>query len=577
MRDNNGRGFSWGRRFAAGMMLAAAFALPGCSKKDKKPDETNVPTPTKEIVATGPLDKLTAPAEILLFGGADSPEGMIKAFAGMMGPAGAALNPAMAAGGLEQSFKLRAGAIDFAKPVRLAVANPKAHPEPMIVAVTAKGGRAEFEKALPPDHKKDDAGNAFSYAISKTTYVNFVDDFAVLTNDKDLFPKNRDFIKQLLGAKVDGQAAMAVSMKNITDAFGKEIDAAVEQSKHLPQREGTPGANPEQLAAIMDGTVAFFRSMDTVAISATMPEGGAILTIDCRPKAGSDLAKEVGELHAGKMGLLGKLPKDTAFVGTVTMDADHPSPLFSKLITFSMRSTFPAGAEKMAEAMDAWMKATTGEFTMAGYKQAGSDDLTIVSLTGVRDAPTLKKAWDDLHDLYKDPKLAEGLKRLGMAVEIKKDAYKIGKVSVSTQETKLDPKSPLAAQTAKMQGFLAPFLSTHYALTDDMAIVAMGKNAKSALEAWIGGKVEGGFDQTPAFAKAKAHAAENAGFLMWGSVRGIAAAFGAPGASALGAIGDSGVAMSLGAKDGAVRLVFDLPADQLQAIIQLGSQLKGMR
>ncbi len=167
------------------------------------------------------------------------------------------------------------------------------------------------------------------------------------------------------------------------------------------------------------------------------------------------------------------------------------------------------------------------------------------------------------------------MKKMGMEVEVKPDAYKIGNVSVTVQETKFDPKTG-GAQAAKMAAMLGPMMTSHYAVTDDVAIVAMGKDAKSAMEAWLSGKVEGGLDQSKAIAKAKAHAADNAFVLAWGSVGGVMSLLPLPAKPQIATNGDSGLSLSLGQKDGAMRLVIDVPADQIQEIFALGSQLKGM-
>jgi hypothetical protein len=562
MRHNPG----W--MFFAVVCLALAA---GCAKKEQKAEDAPKVTPTKEITAGGPLEKLAAPAGVMVFGGAESPQALVKAVSTMLGPAGAAVTPEVASQGIEQGLKLATGAIDFTKPMRIAVADPKTFKEPLLIAFSPKGGREGLEKALPADKKKDDAGNAFSYSGGHTTYVNFLDEWVVLSEDKDIFAKNRDFLKQLLGAKVGTQVAMVVSVKNLVGSFGAEIDAGLAQVGKMPQQ---PGVNPQQMADMMKGLAALMHDLETVVVTAGT-DGGLTLTFDARPKADTDLAKTAAASSSGKLAMLPKIPADAAFAMVMSMDTEHPSPLMRALMQWSLKSTFSAAGDKVMGITDAFMKACSGEYAYAGYKQAGSENLTMVSLTGVRDAAAVRKGWSELQGVYADPAVKANLEKVGMKIEVKPDAYKIGAVPVTVQETKLDPKNP---QMAQMQALLAPMLTSHYAVSDEMAVVAMGKDAKPALEAWLGGKVTGAGDDNARFKAVRAKAADNAVMMAFGSVGGILGLLGMPaigGVAAGGADGD--MSMSLGTKDGALRLVLDLPSQQIQQIAVMAGQLGGRR
>jgi hypothetical protein len=548
--------------------LALGLYFSGCDKKDEKKNQTapavsaTKDKENKEIAATGALEKLAAPAGIMAFGGADSPEALITSVAAAMGQAGAMLTPQLAAAGLAKDFSLQEGAIDLSKPARFVVADPKTFKEPVLLAFTAKGGREGVEKALPADKKKDDAGNAYSYtAGSKTAYLNFVADWAVISRDKDVFAKNGDFVKQLLGAKTTAPVAAVVSVKNLVDKFGPEIEQGLAKIGQMPAQ---PGVNPEQLAAMMQGMASMARDADTVVVSASAPDKGFVMTIDARAKTGTDLAKTAESATAGKLALLSKLPKDAAFAFAMSMDTDKVSPLMKSLMQWSMKATFAGAGEKIGALTESFMKACNGEFAFAGYKPSAGEDFAMVSLTGVRDAAAIKKGWQAV---YKDPAVAENFKKIGMELTVKPDAYKVGAVSVTTQETKFTGKHPSQAQ---MQALFGGGINSHYAVSTDLAIVAMAKDPKPVLEAWLGGKVDGGFDQTPGFGKAKGRAADNAFVIGYGSIGGVLSALRIPGAPQLPP-GDDGMAFSAGAKDGALRLVIDIPAGQVQQIVALGA------
>ncbi len=552
-------------------VVVCAALVAGCAKKEKKADDAPKVTPTKELVAGGALEKLAAPAGVMAFGGAESPAALVKALSAMLGTAGAAVTPEVASAGMEQGFKLQTGAIDFAKPMRFAVVDPKAFKEPLLVAFAPKGGREGLEKALPADKKKDDAGNAFSYSAGHTTYVNFLDEWVVLSQDKDIFAKNRDFVKQLLGAKTAAPASVLVSVQNLVKAYGAELDAGLAQIGKMPPQ---PGMNPQQLADMMKAVAALAHDLDTLVISGAA-DNGLILTFDARPKADSSLATMAGAPSPGKLALLPKIPGNAAFAMVMSMDTEHPSPLMHALLQWSMRSTFSAAGDKVMSVTDSFMKACSGEFAFAGYKQPNSENLTMVSLTGVKDAAAVRKGWSEMQSVYKDPAVQANLEKLGMKMEVKPDAYKIGAVPVTVQETKIDAKQN--PQMAQVQTLLAPMLTSHYAVSDDLAVVAMGKDAKAALEAWLGGKVEGGGADNLRFAAVRAKAADNTVMLAFGSMSGILGAFGMPGMGGLAAVGDRDMAVSLGTKDGALRLVIDLPAQQIQQMVMMASQLGGKR
>jgi hypothetical protein len=575
MRDNSGRFFSRFARLAMVIAVAGAPFLLACAKKEKADEKSNVPTPTKEIVATGPMEKLPAPAGVIAFGGTESAEAGMKALAAILGRAGAMMSPAVAAGGLQQALGLQADVVDLAKPMRIAIIDPKSFPEPRLLAFSMKAGREAFVKALPADHKKDDGGNAYSYSNrGKTNYVSFIDEFAIVTGHKDVFAKNRDFIRQLLGSKASGQAALLVAMKNVTATFGKEMDGLVEQAAAAPR--GGIG-NPEQMKAALQGMMGIARELDTLVITATVPDNGLVLTLDGRAQPDTALAKIATGSSPGKLALLPKLPKDAAFAAVFSMDADRLSPLMSQMMQWSMKLSSPTGNDKLASISESFLKACTGEFGFVGYRHSGSDNLTMVSLTGVRDAAAVKKGWDELVKLYQESSFVDALKKKGVEITAKPDAYKVGAVSVNALDYKFGAAGagPAAERMRKMMGALS---SSHSAVKDDLAVVAMGKDAKTALTAWLEGKVDGGLDQAPAIARAKSRAADNASVLAWGSIASMIAAMPVPGADRLPAMqGGNGLALSVGAKDGSLRIVLDLSAEEIQQLVAAASALKGRR
>ncbi len=564
------------------VVLATGLTTLACDKKDA-PEATA--TATKDVAPAGAIDRLVAPAGTLAFGGAESPDALLKSLSGLAGPLGAGLTPELATHGLEQALGLGAASVDATKPARFLVTDAKAT-EPLVIAFAMKN-RDAFASALPADKKTNDAGNAYSYGrANKTVYVNLLDEFAVVTHAPELFGKHKDFVKQLLGSKADGAFSAVVSVKNASEMFGKELDALLaELEKGGGQMKGTgfaPGA-PAQSLEMMRAAATFVREIDTVAFTASVPGGDLLVTIDTRAKAESALAKHVAATKAGQLGLLPKLPKETTFAAIFSVDPTSDNALMKQLSRWGMKlGVGAAGSAEMERATDAFYRATTGEMAFFAYRPDGKGDLAMVSLSGVKDADAVRSAWAEMMKAYSSETVKKGFAQAGFDITFTENAYKIGDVAVNVTESKLTEEAKKRPELAQVSAMLDMFTTSHSAVTSEHVVVAMGKAGKSTLEAWLGGKVPGGLDTAPGLVKARARAADNAVGIMYGSpveliqsILGQAAAApmpGAPGASAQG-----GVALSVGQKDGALRIVLDLPAAQLQGMVAAVGALAGGR
>ena len=565
--------------------LALAVATTGCD--DKKSDK--VTTPTKEVVASGPLEKLKAPANVLVYGGTDNPIkllGKLDAFVGAV--TGAATKPEMAAAGLQMSFKLTdAKVIDLSKPIRVAVFDPKTNPNPLMIAFGTTG-KDKLKAALPADKKTDDVGNAFSYpAGGRTIYVNFIDDFVVMTHASGMFAKQRPFIKTLLGSKVSGQAAVIVPVKNINTLYKTEMAAAQQQMVAVSQKLGKqPGLTPEQLRDTMKSAFEVFGDLDTVlATTRDTSDGGLVLAFDVAAKKGSATQKMLASVGPSKLEGLAKLPADAAFA--LAMSWGTGSGKWSqKLFRWSLKMMFGGNkaAEKYLAPMNAYMASTTGEIGVAGHSLEGSDDLGIVMQTGIKDIEAARKAWDEMTALYKDKEFLEAYKKMGIDFSFNKAAYKVGDVSVATSGTKLTKEF---AEKAKLgSGAAAAMLegvtSTHMALTKDGQVTAFGKDPKPLMEAWLGGKIKGGLDKAPGVVRARKNAAPGSFFFLYGSPLAVARKIKIGGKKLFpqapaGPAPKNGLAFSLGAKDGRLHVVIDLPSEQAKSLAQLATLARTLR
>ena len=566
-------------------VLGLALATTSCD--DKKSDK--VTTPTKEVVASGPLEKLKAPANVLVYGGTDNPIKLLSKLDGFIGAvAGAATKPEMAAAGLQMSFKLSdAKVIDLSKPIRVAVFDPKKNPNPLLVAFGTTG-KDKLKAALPSEKKADQEGNAFSYpAGGRTVYVNFIDDFVVMTHAAGLFKAQRPFVKTLLGSKVTGQAAVILPVGNITTLYKTEMAAAQKQMGALSKQLGKqPGLSPEQFSSTMKTAFEVIGDLDSVLVTTRdTSDGGLLLAFDVAAKKGSETNKMLATVSPSTLAGLAKLPVDAAFA--VAMSYGSGKSVWSKkFYSWSLKMMFGGNqaAEKYLAPMTAYMESTTGEVGVAGHSLAGKDDLGIVMTTGIKDFDAAKKAWDDMTALYKDKDFLEAYKKLGIDFSFKKAAYKIGDVAVSTSETKLTkelpdkPKLGGGAAAAMLEGVT----STHMALTKDGQTTSFGKDPKPFMEAWLGGKVSGGLDKASGVVRAKKNAAAGSFFFLYGSPLAVARKISIGGKKLFpqapaGPTPKNGMAFSLGAKDGRLHVVLDVPSGQAKSLVQLATLARTLR
>ncbi|MSP23683.1 MAG: hypothetical protein EXR75_00670 [Myxococcales bacterium] len=566
------------RRYTSGLalILAASLAVPACSKKDSPETAQAV---TKEVTASGALEQLAAPAGVLAFGGADSPEQLIQHVARLLGPAGQQLTSEVAMGGLERSLGLGAGTIDATKPARFLVADPKLYAEPLAVAFVVKN-RDAFIAALPPSKTMNEGGDAYSWTEgTKAVFVNLLDDHAVVTHAPQLFAKQREFFTKLLGSKIEGAFSSVLSVKNIAAAFNAELDAFAAEMEANIGRIKAPGASlgaPEQSLELVRAAARFARELDTVTMSAAVPGGDLMLTVDTRAKAGTELAKHFTGSKPGALALMAKIPADAKFAAVFSIDPAGDNALMKQLSQWGMKLGVGAGSSaELTQATEAFYRATTGEMALFAYRPEGTSELAIVSLTGVKDAPRMRAAWAEFMKMYSTDSMKKALVETGLELKFTAGAYKVGDVPVNVTEAKLNGDAKKRPELAQLGSLFESLTTSHSAVTDEFVIVAMGATAKASMEAWLGGTVKGGLDLVPGLVKARGRAAENAVALVYGSPAELMQlVMGAPTPPQAQAQ-PGGIALSIGQKEGALRVVLDLPAAEVQTLSAVFGALAG--
>ena len=562
------------------LALASTGAIVGCDD-DEKPDGVE-PTKTQEVAPSGPIDELQAPAEVVFFGGSDNLVSLAHEIGAVGGPMGsAAINPAMIGKGMAKTFGLKNdGAFALDKPFRFAMVDPKKLDEPLVLVVSMTK-KEELVALLPQDHKKDDGGNAISYPVNgETVYLNFVDDFAVFSQDKDVFAKQKAFFVKLAGAKVPNEGVAVVSASNATKMYAKELaDAVAEAEKALDDQPSMPmgGEGMKKMAQWFSTTA---KEIDRVVIRLDGLEDGGKLAFDVVPKEESDLKKTFDALGKQKLELLDDVPADAPLAMVAAMDPDKTGELTQSLTAWSLQLSLGDEVdEELTKAMDDYWKASTGQIAFAAHEVPNLEGLRFSGLFGIRDADKARAAQKVLRGLYEREAFKKTYDEMGVTMTFKPDAYKVGDVSVDRVEAKLDDvsgKANLEQTLGPTAALFGDLMNTHVAIASPLGVMAYGQDGKSVIEAWLGGDMPGGLDKTPGMQRALKHAAPGLFMVMYGKPLDVMKSMGVPsprGARAQG--GDSGLAMSAGAEKGTLHVVLDLPTTQVAALIGAAMTMKG--
>jgi hypothetical protein len=215
----------------------------------------------------------------------------------------------------------------------------------------------------------------------------------------------------------------------------------------------------------------------------------------------------------------------------------------------------------------------------AAHKDLAGKGTSLTALMGMRDAAKAHASMKILSEMYKEQTLVDTYKQMGMQLEFKEEAYKVGDVPVSTMQVKA---GKLMAQLGPFGPMLEDLMTTHTAHGKELGVVAYGKAGKTAIEAFLGGKVQGGLDQAPGVQRALKNAAPGTFMLAYAQpvelVKGIDLGGKNPLAPKLADLPPSamGIAVSAGAQGGVVTVTLDVPTEQAKGVAQLalrGQQL----
>lgn len=506
------------------IVLATAtllMALGGCGDKEK-PGEPAAPKGEKtQAQKQAAATALQAPPTVVVFGGTQDLQKTLQdlnALANQVAPGQIPPLDQMVAPALQGELRLKdASAVDAKKPLRFAVIDPKKHrrdPTALLIGITDKDA---FVKALPDNKQENQGGNAWMYprheGDKRPIYINFVDGYAAVTRDEGIFPAHKDFLAQLAAADMPAPAVAYVEVDHLMALYGDQFKKNLAEIRKAAAEaaKATPGGGQqvEVVGAMFDWIAQAAGELDQAQVSLTRDAEGAQLRFAALPKAGSALAGNLTALKApGRSGMLARLPADSVVAITADLDPKKMAEMSEALTrAFVIAPIFggdEAKAKPYADAMRQYLAAISGEMAFAVHGAPGGDGLAMSAVFGVTDAAAARTAQQKLAGMYGEPEMQGYYKQLGVQMELKAAAYKVGDVEVDIIQTGMGEMPPEAAPMADM---LSAVMTQHVAIGKDLGVIAYGEDAQKVIEMYLGGQAPGGLDKGPAIQRARKVAA----------------------------------------------------------------------
>ena len=574
------------RSFAV-LALAIAPLLSGCGN-DKPP----APDPAPVVVfqaKPAPLGDLDAPPSMIAWGGAENLEKLstgAQAFLTQIYP----ILPApldLAKDQLRAKMALtKLDGIDWKKPARVAIFDPRGTPKGNFALVVGLANKDALLATLPPTKKERDEGNAITYRDDLGRYVclNFIDESVAITWEKKQFEPNKEAFAALARATSADEQAFFLSAKNVSVLYAKDIEEMQSQAKQQIAASpfAMPGAQGEVQQRVFTWMVSTFKELDRVEARPLLIEDGVLLDLRLYPKADTALQASFKAIEPRPHTLLAKLPADAPMFASFSTNPDATDGLTTRLVEWAMSVGYGGNVpEEYAKVMKDYFQATAGEMAIAVHKPVAGEGLSLTTLLSVRDEAKLREAMRKSKDAFKDKETVETLKKGGMTLDYKRDAYKLGSVPVDTVEVKVEKGKNALSQLGMFGEAMGDFWNYHMAVSKDLGVIGYGKEGRKTLEAFLGGKVTGGLDKTAGAARAFKYAVKDPVGLLYLSPVEMAKRASLGGKNPLAdslkdLAGTSGVALSFSAKSGVLEIVIDVPTEQAKNIAQAAGRLRGL-
>ena len=358
-------------------------ARPAATPTAEAPSPAPAPAVKADPVAPGderPLQPVSLPSfdpQITAVAGAPSLSALVATFArtGSELGAGAQVPPDPLAAALE-AVRMRLNLVDMAwldpaRPVRLAVPDPKAYPDGFLFVLPVRGGEEAVKKGLG-DGVAAAPGHLGRLTVdTHALYLDMLADHLVVSSHDALTGQLADYLTGVLLAWTPQDTLdVEVSVAHLRAAYAEELRSMRGMVGALGEQLSKRSTVPVQAAtlrAVIDGTFGFVEGTDRIGV-AVAPTGDRLrVAFGLRGVAGGTLAETITSLDGRKIDTLGAASATTwlAFAG------NHPSLLAkfdrSELIALLTGSgaITPERAARLADYALALSKASTGDSTFA--------------------------------------------------------------------------------------------------------------------------------------------------------------------------------------------------------------------
>ena len=381
-------------------------ARPAAPPAAEAPSPAPAPAVAVDPVAPGderPLHPVSLPSfdpQITAVAGAPSLSALVAAFArtGTELGAGAQVPPDPLAAALE-AVRMRLNLIDMAwldpaRPVRLAVPDPKTYPDGFLFVLPVRGGEEAVKKGLG-DGVTAAPGHLGRLTVDgRALYLDVLADQLVVSSHDALTGKLADYLTGVLLAWTPQDTVdVEVSVAHLRAAYAEELRSVRGMVGALGEQLSKRSSIPVQAAtlrAVIDGAFGFIEGTDRVGV-AVAPNGDRLqVAFGLRGVAGGALADTITSLDGREIATLGVASAAT-WLGIATslppaLTRFDRSELLA-LFTGGGNAAFtPERAARLADHALALSEVSTGDSTVAvGVDGKFPFALSVLSLVSDRE------------------------------------------------------------------------------------------------------------------------------------------------------------------------------------------------
>ena len=391
--------------------------------------------------------------------------------------------------GLASSGPIRVAIVKGADTAEAIVLSMSIVERPTLLASLARGSKEEQSKGGQPESAQPFVNpnrERFTLEGGKggALEVSIHGDSVLFSEDVALLDAHKNFWPEFLGAQLEADIVLSLSIQNILKAYPDAVDLGAQLTSghsNLPGRSSSGAGGLKWIDACLLETV-------SVALKLNLLPEASELEMVWTPKAGTP-SHEVAQGLAAKP-LRAELLKDVpassvAFAAIHLATASEPS-----VDDASCRAMFDSligpGKETTA-ALKAWRyywAATTGSAVAGLHPVPSEEGLSWSSTVTLEDPKKARLAQDVARALIPTGVNGERETTLGFSLDYQPNAYRIEELQVSTQRIKYSG-GPIGALPPPVARHIVEEASIHETVDGKRHLMAGGRAARATLEAVV--------------------------------------------------------------------------------------------